>query len=69
MVNGRLSFAVSPDTDFGALIGSLPARAIGQFVLGYQDTGRAHERAPWQDKVDPLEGVTVHEPERAAGAE
>jgi hypothetical protein len=38
-------------------------------VLGYQDTGRALERALWQDKVDLREGASVHELERAAGAE
>jgi NTE family protein len=52
-----------------------PSGIRRRWEAGYRDTGRALERAPWQDKVDPLEGVIVHEPiresvpDRAAGAE
>jgi NTE family protein len=52
-----------------------PSGIRRRWEAGYRDTGRALERAPWQDKVDPLEGVIVHEPivepaaDRALGAE
>jgi hypothetical protein len=29
---------------------------------GYRDTARTLERAPWQDAVDPLEGIILHQP-------
>jgi hypothetical protein len=34
----------------------------GIWDAGYADTRRALERAPRQDKVDPLEGVIAHGP-------
>ena len=42
-----------------------PSGIRRRWEAGYRDTGRALERAPWQDEVDPLEGVIVHEPEPA----
>jgi NTE family protein len=33
-----------------------------RWEAGLADTARALERAPWEDKVDPLEGVIVHRP-------
>jgi NTE family protein len=48
------------DVDFS------PAGIRARWEAGYADTARAIERAPWEDKVDPLEGVIVHEPIRAA---
>jgi NTE family protein len=41
-----------------------PSGIRRRWEAGRRDTGRALERAPWQDKVDPLEGVIVHEPIR-----
>jgi NTE family protein len=38
-----------------------PSGIRRRWEAGYRDTGRALERAPWQDEVDPLEGVIVHE--------
>jgi NTE family protein len=32
-----------------------------RWEAGRRDTARMLERAPWQDKVDPLEGVIVHQ--------
>jgi NTE family protein len=52
-----------------------PSGIRQRWEAGYRDTGRALERAPWLDKVDPLEGVIVHEPiaepapDHAPGAE
>jgi NTE family protein len=39
-----------------------PSGIRKRWEAGYRDTARALERAAWQDKVDPLEGVIVHEP-------
>jgi NTE family protein len=33
-----------------------------RWEAGLADTARAVQRAPWEDKVDPLEGVIVHQP-------
>jgi len=33
---------------------------------GYADTTRVLERAPWHDRVDPLEGFILHEAEHGA---
>src|SRR5262244_3214390 len=35
-----------------------------RWEAGYADTRRALQRAPWNDKCDPLEGVILHELER-----
>jgi NTE family protein len=39
-----------------------------RWEAGHRDTARMLERAPWQDEVDPLEGVIVHEPAPDNGA-
>jgi NTE family protein len=39
-----------------------PSAIRQRWDAGYADTRRALERAPWEDKVDPLEGVIVHGP-------
>jgi NTE family protein len=44
------------DVDFSA------AGVRARWEAGFADTARALERAPWEDKVDPLEGVIVHHP-------
>jgi NTE family protein len=33
-----------------------------RWEAGYADTRRALQRAPWNDKCDPLEGVILHAP-------
>jgi NTE family protein len=38
-----------------------PSGIRRRWEAGYHDTDRALERAPWQDKVDPLERVIVHQ--------
>jgi NTE family protein len=51
------------DVDFS------PSGIRARWEAGYADTARALKRAPWEDKVDPLEGVIVHEPVRDAAPE
>jgi NTE family protein len=46
------------DADFGANAIRL------RWEAGLADTNRALKRAAWNDPVDPLEGVIMHEPER-----
>jgi NTE family protein len=38
-----------------------PSGIRQRWEAGHRDTARVLERAPWQDKVDPLEGVIVHQ--------
>jgi NTE family protein len=38
-----------------------PSGVRRRWEAGYQETDRALARAPWQDPVDPLEGVIVHQ--------
>jgi NTE family protein len=44
------------DVDFS------PASIRARWEAGYQTTMRALDQAPWEDNVDPLEGVILHEP-------
>jgi NTE family protein len=47
------------DVDFS------PASIRQRWEAGYGMTMQALERAPWDDEADPLDGVVLHEPERA----
>ncbi len=39
-----------------------PTSIRARWEAGYVMTMRALDQAPWEDEVDPLEGVILHEP-------